>query len=134
MNTLMIHLAVNNANGLHTGHVDAICLYHDGITPLIDLEGYEVACGVAPDEDGHDILQVADNAMRCYGYREFVGSLVWDACRISLADAAQVVNSLREHGWTCTEGYTELFEAYHAGRDITADDLARAMQPEQVAE
>lgn len=66
MNTLWLHLAVNNSNGVHTGHCDAICLYDNDVTPLIDLEGSEVACGVHQDDTGHILLQIGDCIMQAF--------------------------------------------------------------------
>lgn len=138
--TISIHLACNNSNSVHTGHVEAIALYHDDIVPVLQLEGDAIACGVARGVNGYLVLQVGYIVMRCYNYKEFVGSLIWDACRISLADAARVVNSVRAHGWTCEEGVSALYDKYAANEDITihdllyalgdSDELARAMEGE----
>lgn len=137
---LTIHLAVNDPAGNHTGHCEGIDVYGGAyeLEPMLALRGEPVACEVGYGKVVYEeslvpqlTVTVGDIKCNAHSYKAYVGNLIWDACCISLADAARVINGVRGHGWTVEEGDSDLWDKYNSDiDDVSVEDLARAMEGE----
>lgn len=116
-------LCVNDVdNGLHTGRVDGIDLYDGEI--VLSLRGQPLKCDVVKSRTGKGrSLQIGHIYVPLVSYGTWVGNWCWDSAEVSIGDAVRVVNYLRKRKWDCEQGYSNLYEMYHAGQDISLADL-----------
>lgn len=107
------HVATNDDNGNHTGLVTVV-----EVSDVIYLEGEPVTC--RPDVK---TFKIAGLSVPLHGYGRWVGNMCWDCALLESADIATIINWLRTLGWSCTEAESSLFDKFHNGRDITAEEI-----------
>jgi hypothetical protein len=119
-----VMLCVNDPdNGSHTGRVDGVDLHDDDIA--MSLRGQSLKCTLVGG-----VLRIGHVTVEAITYQTWVGNWCWDCAKVQLSDAARIVNYLRRRKWDCEQGYTHLYEAFEAGKDINADDLAYVTEAE----
>ena len=81
-----------------------------------------VSCVVSADRKQ---VTVAGRDYRVYGYSIWAGNWCWDCVRMTAADAADLLNFLvRNGGWHCNSGPSELFTKVNSQRPVFAEELA----------
>lgn len=111
---IQLHLACNNDNGNHTGVVVAA-----EVLDTIYLEGDPVSCTATSPS----VLNIAGLSFNLKGYGRWVGNICWDCATLESTHVATIINYLRTLGWSCTEAESSLFDKFHSGQDITAQEL-----------
>lgn len=122
MKTITISLCCNDSQGdlesLHQVEVSDLLKLHGD---LFGGDGEKIR--FAPDKSA---VFINDNRYPIKGYKPWVGNVCWDEVRMSLEEAARLLNHLRElPHWTAFEGVCELFQAFEDGLPVTPEMLER---------
>ena len=122
--TIELMLCCNDdRNGMNTGHADGIDLCDNGDI-MMALRGTPRVCRLVGN-----VLTIGRIKVTAITYQTWVGNWSWDCARVTLEDAARVVNYLRMCGWDCEMGYEALADLYEdAWESIAAEDLAEIMR------
>lgn len=128
---IFAHFACNDTNGNMQGYIEAfeidsidgqvILIEKFGSTTKYDRQTRKIAGCVCR------CVQIGRLIVPIQQYELWIGNTAWDGAYISLADAAKIINYLRNHGFTVDTAETRLFSAYNAGEKITAAMLRKAM-------
>lgn len=110
---IQLHFACNDDNGNHTGLAVAF-----EVMNTIYLEGDSISFTVQGN-----ILSIAGLSFNIYQYNRYIGNIIWDCATLESQHVAAIINMLRVLGWTCTEAESVLFDKFHAGQDITAQEI-----------
>lgn len=108
---ICVDLAGNNDAGNWQGWIEAV-----QIGDVIQLEGGDLACSIP---DARAVI-IEGMSVQSHGYIPWHGNMAWDAVRVSLADAARLLEHLRRKHWTVIEGEATLFQAYDDGAPLEA--------------
>lgn len=105
-----VHFAANDRYGNFTGKAEAIQLE---LPDDEEIEFYTDGMPVArftrkKGREEHHFIRIGGRAgirLRCFGWRNWVGNMCWDATSVSVEDAKKLVRWLLEHNGT-PESYT----------------------------
>ena len=122
--TIELMLCCNDdRNGMNTGHADGIDLCDNGDI-MMALRGTPRVCRLVGN-----VLTIGRIKVTAITYQTWVGNWCWDCARVTLEDAARVLNYLRTCGWDCEMGYEVLADLYEdAWESIAVEDLAEIMR------
>ena len=132
MTSLHFMFALNGNNGEPTGVCGAIDLIvQDGFESALelrnemDLEEFDAGSPRCQVEAGK--ISIHGQEFKYRGRKRHVGNMAWDSIELPVEEGVRLLNHLRSNQWDCDSGYSELFEAWNAGVEFTADLLEKGM-------
>jgi hypothetical protein len=137
---VLLHLCVNNTNGMCSGELAQLQLGKDATMTLEamwwnedreDFGGPEFCYHfhTVPDWNRPGAswsmyrcrgqIQIMRRRFEFYYYRPHVGNIMWDVVAIKAKDCVRLLRWLRRHDWfVCTEAPSELWDLYHSKSEI----------------
>lgn len=127
--SVVVMLAVNDpANGNFVGKCEAVEI-PDVIT--VEERGTPLAVEFLPDQARiavvSGVLEVGVSRYRYWHYKRWVGNWCWDQVRMTLENAARLLEQLRDAGWGYDVADTRVADAWTKGEPL-APVLARVAE------